>query len=152
MAFFKSIYDCSTLSDFEEYEDSLKISHSGMHYQSAVVNQTNNKRVIFNHTSIVNKYFYQIMEHTRKITLTNEELMQYMYQPKKYCFDKYGTTELWSMLLKINYMGSCIEFNNKNIRVFTSDIFTVLNEILILEKEELEKNEVSVYGEGVLVP
>ena len=146
MAMYKSIYDCNTLSDFEDYEEALKISHSGLHLQSAVLNKTNDKRVIFNHISLMNKYFYQVMEHTRKITLSNEEYMKYIYQPKRYCFDKYGTTELWSLLLKINHMGSCIEFNNKKIRVFTSDIFTVLNEILILEKEEIDRNTVNVYG------
>lgn len=146
MPLYKSIYDCTTLEDFDGYDESLKISHKGLHLQSAVLNKANNKRVILNHISLINKYYYALMEHTMEITLSNEEYMKYIYQPKKYCFDTYGTTELWSLLLKVNGMSSSIEFNTKKLRVFTSDIFQVLNEILILEKEEIEKNKINVYG------
>ena len=70
--------------------------------------------------------------------------MKYRYQPKMFCNDIYGTTELWGLLLKINNFNSIVNFNSKHIKVFGNNIFAVLNEILINEKENILKNNESV--------
>jgi hypothetical protein len=129
---------CETITDFITYGKSLDISHSKLYLKSTIT--ANNKKIIFNSTSFGNKYLPLILEHCTDITLTDKELILYRYKPKLYCWEKYETMELWSLLLKINNMISLLDFNKKDIKVFNNDIDSVINEILIIESDNITTN------------
>ena len=66
---------------------------------------------------------------------------KYKFKPKSLSMDLYGTTELWSAILRINDIISISEFSLKKIRLFTTDILSVLNEVLILEEGNIKENK-----------
>lgn len=137
-----SLTSCKTIDSFSEYGKSLNISHSKMHFKS-LINEKNSS-LIMNSSSVLDRYMDYILKYCRAYTMTDIEYVRYRYQPKLFCYDTYGTTELWSLLLKINNWVSVSEFNSKTLKVFNSDINTVLNEIFILESENIEKNNINV--------
>lgn len=139
----KKLSQCNTISDFAEYSRSLKLSYDKLHLKSKI-QVDSDKNMVVNTTCIINKYYDILMAHTEVITLSDNNYLSYRFQPKRYCYDKYGTTELWGLLLKINNLTSAAEFNLKTLRVFTVDIFDVLNEILILEREDIQANAADV--------
>ena len=136
------INNYTTIQSLSEYEDQLNISYNKLFLKSLVNSEDN--VLIVNSTSLANKYYDYIQNGIISLELTDKEYMQYRFQPKMFCNDIYGTTELWGLLLKINNFNSIAEFNRKKIKVFGNNIFNVLNEILINEKENILKNNESV--------
>lgn len=133
-----SLRNCTTVSSFKSYEKNIEISYAKTFLKSVVKSDDDN--LIVNYTSLPNKYYDYIKAIVKQIELSDDELIQYRYNPKLYCYRYYGTTELWSLLLKVNNMTSAIDFTKKKINVFTEEIFSILNEIFILEKENIVKN------------
>ena len=137
-----SLSDCTVISDFKEYIDNVDISHQKIFLKSII--ESPNGNLIVNHTSLANKYFEYIKPAILDVELTDKELQKYRYSPKKLSLDLYGTVELWGLILQINNMTSATEFNTKKIKVFTNRIFTLLNEIFILESEKIQDNNKTV--------
>lgn len=136
----KKFNQVTKLSDYAEYSKSLKISHDKMHLKSKITTSDSNL-ITVNSTSLPNKYWEYIMKNCYKITLSDEDYITYRYQPKMYCFHRYGTTELWSLLLKVNNMTSVTEFKSRSFLEFNDNIFEILNEILILEDGNIQLNK-----------
>jgi len=133
----------SNLQDLIEYGKNLNISHGKLHYQSTF--DTSDSTIILNHISILDKYNDYLKKIIVNVTLTDDEYFKYRFQPKRLSYDIYGTTELWSLILKINNMVSAIQFTELKIKLFTQDIFDVINEILILEDSEIKANRQFVH-------
>lgn len=137
-----SISNYDTISSLSEYTRQLDISHPKLFLKSVIKSGDNN--LIVNSTSLSNKYYDYIIKTVMTLELTNTEYMRYRYQPKLFCYETYGTVELWSLLLKINNITSVSEFNNKKIKVFSASIFNVLNEILVNEDKNILENNDSI--------
>ena len=132
----------NNLSEFSTYANKLEMSHEKLHLQSKL--SFSDYNLIVNSTSLTNKYWEYIMDTTYRETLSDVDHITYRYQPKLYCFNKFGTTELWSLLLKVNNITSVAKFNSKSFLTFTDRIFEVLNEILILENDNISKNKANL--------
>ena len=132
----------TTISSLSEYEDRLNLSHNKLFLKSLIKSEDNN--LIINSTSLANKYYDYILKSVVTVTLKNNEYMKYRYQPKLFCNDMYGTTELWSLLLKVNNFNSVSEFNTKKIKAFDTNIFKILNEILINENDNINENNENI--------
>ena len=102
------------------------------------VNEGN--QIIVNQKCILDEYWDEILKISKVVTLSDKEYEEYRFKPKKFCFDFYGCTDLWFILLRLNNMVSVIDFDKKKIRIFTNEIFTILNLILTLEEEKYQKN------------
>ena len=135
---YKKISSYTTISSLADYEEQLELSHSKLFLKSFV--ESNENKLIINSTSLANKYYDYIQESVSVLTLSDKEYIKYRYQPKMFCNDIYGTTELWALLLKINNFDSICDFNRKKIKVFNIDIFSILNEILINEEDNILEN------------
>ena len=133
-----SINRCTTISDFKTYIDNVDISYPKVFIKTLI--DTTNGTLIVNYTSFMNKYYDYINSVTTNVILTDKELIKYKFRPKMLCMDLYNTVELWGLLLAVNNMTSITEFNRSKIKVFTTDIFSILNEIFILEKEKIINN------------
>ena len=129
----------NTMKSLLDYENKADITYNKMFLKSIILNSSG-VQLLVNSTSFAHKYDSYIMQYTRLITLTDTELIKYRYSPKLYCYDKYGTMELWALLLHINNMTSCTEFKKNTIRVFNDNIFDVINEILVDEEDRIAKN------------
>lgn len=135
---YKNINNYTTISSLMEYEQQLDLTHSKLFLKSMVA--SGNNKLIVNTTSLANKYYDYILDTVVTVSLTDSEYMKYRFQPKMFCNDMYGTTELWSLLLKVNNFTSISEFDSKKIKVFGTRIFNVLNEILINEENNILEN------------
>ena len=135
----QSIYSCSTIDDLIAYNKTLEISHNKLHLKASFTDNYDNK-IIFNYTSLIEKYRYFLQSKIKLIELTDNEYLKYKFKPKMLSADFYGTTELWSSIMRINNLMSITEFTLKKLKLFTSDIMTVLNEILIIEEKNIKEN------------
>lgn len=133
--------EVSTIRDTIRYGKDLDITHEKLFYKSTINTVKTNRKIIVNHESVINKYYYIFLKYTYEVDLTDIEYLHYRYQPKLFCYETYGTTELWSLLLKVNNLTSCREFTLQKLRIFDLNILDIINEILILESDEMEKNK-----------
>lgn len=135
-----NLIKCNTVDDCVAYGEELDLAHGKMFVRTPIV-IGDNKVIISNYTSILTPYMDYIKTALVDYTITDEEMMEYKYKPKYFCLMKYGTMELWSLLLRVNNMKSIMDFKKKNIKVFNELlIFDIINEILILEEARIQKN------------
>lgn len=135
-----ALSQCSSIPDLIDYNKSLNISHDKLHFKQSFID-TSGDKIIFNITSLVDRYSDVLNKISKDITLSESEYLKYRFQPKLLSLDMYGTIELWSAILQLNNMVSVTEFTQKKIKLFTMDIFHLLNEIFILESSELKRNK-----------
>lgn len=100
--------------------------------------------VISPYQSLVCKYYYALVPFMKEVTLSDSDYMKYKNNPKKLSQDLYGIPELWSSLLYINNTVSIADFKKKKIKIFTSDILTKLEELLVLSEEDIIKNNLEI--------
>ena len=135
-----NLIKCNNVDDCVKYGEDLELSHSKL-FVKTPISIGDDKLLISNYTSIINPYMDYIKKTLVDYTITDEEMMEFKYKPKYFCLSKYGTMELWSLLLRVNNMKSIMDFNKKNIKAFNSNmIFETINEIIILEEERIQKN------------
>lgn len=90
--------------------------------------------------SIFDKYIDFIKGVCIKVKLNEVERQKYKYNPKKLSYDLYKTEELWSLILKLNNLGSEIEFIPNSIYILNPNEKEMLNKILILSDDEIKNN------------
>ena len=135
---------CTTVDDCIEYGKSLQLAHSKL-FDRVAIETDDDKLIIANYTSILSSYMDYIKETLVEHTFSDEEFLTYQYKPKMFCLHRYGTMELWSLLLRVNNMISIMDFKKQTIKIFNEDlIFDVLNEIIILEQTRKEKNDLEI--------
>lgn len=137
-----TLIDCLHLSDFADYDRQTPLTYSHQHLKAKL--NSGNDDILVNSSFIPTKYFDIIRKNIETVNLTDAEFLNYKYQPKKFCYDRYGTTELWGILLRLNSMTSLSDFASQSFRAPKANIMILLNEMLILEKRNIEKNNESI--------
>ena len=133
------------MDDFRPYKETnvdsvidagkeLDISESTMSFRNVI-----DDSVVLAYHNVITKFYRVLSSFIVEITLSDEEFDRYIQQPKKYCYEMYGTPELAYSLLYINDMPSVTDFKRKKIKVFTDDIMDVIVELMSLNEEDLEK-------------
>ena len=136
----------STINELISLGKQLKISSETMSIKEIVTN-THNERFIVNFTSVIDRYYDILLDHTSVVKLTDEEYLRYRYKPKLLSEELYGTQELHSLLLRLNHITSVIQFDFTELRVFNTNIIKLINEIMILEEENYMTNEMEIIKE-----
>lgn len=129
----------TNIVDVVRYGKALDLNHEKLYFKTTI-NDTDKNNIVLNYKFMVDEYLEFIKSHTVNYTMTDDELAKYKYQPKLFCYDIYNTVEIWSLILRINYMVSPLDFTRKNIKIFNPDVFVIINEMLILEKDDYETN------------
>lgn len=137
-----TLLDCLHLSDFADYDKRTPLTYSHQHLKAKI--NSDGDDILVNSSFIPTKYFDIIRKNIEIVNLTDAEFLNYKYQPKKFCYDRYGTTELWGILLRLNSMTSLSDFASQSFRAPKANILILLNEMLILEKRNIEKNNESI--------
>lgn len=96
---------------------------------------------------VFDKYIDFIKAACVRVNLTSEEQVKYRYQPKQLSYDLYQTEELWFLLLRLNNLGSEIDFKPKKIWVLSPENLDLLNQILIINEEKIQSNHVEIQME-----
>lgn len=141
-----SNYIRTTIQNIIDHGKHLKINNSELSLKY-VMNNSANEKFIINITNLFEKYYELLLDNTVIVVLTDEEYLKYRFKPKVLSYDLYGTMELHYMLLRLNYVYSVTNFDFKEVRVFNTNILSLLNEIMILENEEFIENAVDVIKE-----
>lgn len=135
--------DFSTISTIEEqieYGTETPLSNSIMHMKEKFKDK-NDRIIVHCATPLITKYWDIIQNYVVDIELTEDEFLKYARRPRLLSLDKYETIELWASILLINNMVSPVQFNKRKIKMFTTDILEILEELLILEEGNIKLNE-----------
>lgn len=139
-----NLTSCNTVDDCIEYGKSLELAHSKL-FERVTIATDDSNLIIANYTSILTQYMDYLKESLVEYTFSEEDFLTYQYKPKMFCYHVYGTMELWSLLLRVNNMISIMDFKEKKIKIFNEQvIFDLLNEIINLEREDIEANNLEV--------
>lgn len=98
-----------------------------------------------NQHSVYKDYTYHLSNITTFVIFKNEAAKRYAYKPKKLAYDLYdGNTELYSIIMRINHLYSISEFSEEKliqgIYIPTSDVIAFMDEVLIKEKNPINRN------------
>ena len=139
-------YNNSTIQSTIDYGKELTITSVDLHYKTVVEN-TKGEKIIVNINALFEKYYGMLLDTVETVTLTGDEYYKYRFKPRLLSNDLYGTPELHFILLRLNNMCSITEFDKQEIKVFGTELVSLLNEIIIHEYENYVNNEVSVIKE-----
>lgn len=133
----------STIQSVIEEGLELKLTIKDLAFKEIIENSSGEKFVV-NMFNLYEKYYELLLDHATIVVLTDEEYRKYRYNPRLLSKDLYGTPELHYMLLRLNYVYSIINFDFREVRVFRTNITTLLNEIMVMESEDYIDNEMSI--------
>lgn len=134
------IQACTTIQEFIDFGKEERISHEKM-FTKAVI-KGDGKLIVSNYLSLINRYMDVLKKSLTSKEFTQEEFDRYKYKPKLYCLEEFGSMDFWSLILRVNDMMTVTDFKEKKIKTFVkSDLYELINEILILEKDTIIKNQ-----------
>jgi hypothetical protein len=64
---------------------------------------------------------YTVME-----TLSDDDFLKYNLNPKLFCYDRYGSVDLFHVLLYVNDMLTSMEFNKQTFIALTPDVVILI--------------------------
>ena len=129
-------YTETTVDSVIEAGQMLDISESTMAFHNTI-----DDSIVLAYHNVITKFYRVLSDHIIEVTLSDDEYDEYVQQPKKYCYDMYGTPELAYSLLYINDMPSVTDFKRRKIKIFTDDIMDIIVELMSLNEEDLEKDQ-----------
>lgn len=131
-----------TMDDFYNMYKNEEVTISTTQYQECIeCSRYPNRIILINGITIFDRYFSEIDATAGYKEFSIEEQEKYFYRPKKFSYDTYGTTEMWSIILRLNEMDSISDFNSPKIRVPSTRIVEKLVEIMDLEKSRIDENQ-----------
>ena len=78
-------------------------------------------------------FIYELKQMSIKVTLNDDEIRKYRYNPKMLSFDLYGTTRLYYVILLMNDLCDIHKFDLKN------------NNLLLLTKSQMANSISKIY-------
>jgi hypothetical protein len=96
---------------------------------------------------ILSRYKEDLGQFIIQVTLDLTQCNKYFYNPRRYCYDTYGTTELWFLVLELNEMSSITQFNVNPFKAYNVGILNAINTILNLEKKIIDQNNDDIFKE-----
>ena len=123
----------------------LEITDAAMRLK-ALVKLQNDTYLMLNTKSLLAKYKHVLKPYIMKYKIDGIDALKYEYRPTILSYDIYGTIELAPFILYINGMVSACDFYNldKGVKLFSSSVADVFNEILLMEQREKNRNELDI--------
>lgn len=125
----------ATVDEFIRAGKRLSLSH-----ESTMLKYKLDEDTIIPMQSIFQKHMSAFQKYIFDYEMSDSEFSRWQYQPKLVSRELYGTPELWSDLLFINNMTSCVEFNKRNVKLFQTSIIDAIHELLMLQKQVIKDN------------
>lgn len=131
----------STITSQINAGKNLEITNSAFR-EKTLIKADADTYIILNLGTMISKYWPQLKANSYVYQLSDLEIQKYEYKPTLFSYDIYGTIELSPFILQLNHMVSEADFSGfTKLRIFTRDIFKLLNEILIREESNLRANQ-----------
>lgn len=125
--FFKAVHNYDDSDSYVMNEDCILDNYRNDLFGDVVRNITGEERDLY--------------EGYKLLSLNTKEFGMYKFNPKKLCYDLYGTTELWFLLLRLNEMHSVTEFNINPVKVFSITVLDKINDVLNREEDRININQ-----------
>lgn len=122
----------STLRDFIKKYRNDTFQFDKLYLQQ-VINPAGTKMVV-TADFLLSKYRNELDGEIETVTLTDEEYAKYAYNPKRFCYDVYGTTEIWDLILQLNELYSASEFSLRSLKLYAGGFFSKVSRIIDNEK------------------
>ena len=99
---------------------------------------------IYPYQSLTSRFRGALRRFEIDYSFTTDNWSKYIYQPKRFCLDFYGTPELWGDILYINHMVSALNFNKPNIKIYSSSVLEAIAELKSIYNDDLKQNQAEV--------
>lgn len=127
-----------TLDQFIECQSDTSICYNNLSF----IDQYNG--IKYNTYNVLSDYLDELRsDYCLKITLSDDQLMKYKYNPKLLCFDIYGNQELAFIILLINDMCDVKEFTKKTLLMPTKENMANITKHIY----NSNKNAIQIYNE-----
>lgn len=128
-----------TLDDFSSIG-----SQNSLQFQNSSYFKVINGEVLEDFNIFRDRYYKALMSYTRDYEFTTENFNRYKYRPKFLSAELYDTVDFWYILLIINNMYSCMDFNRKKIKVLTYEGVTFIKNVMMKEEKDIAENKKQV--------
>lgn len=132
-------YEKTTISTIIESYDNEAITEGTIAFKEKI-----NDEIVIKFHNLLSKYHDLMRKYIITVELTDAEYNRYKCLPNLMSYDLYGTPELGYSLLYINNMVSMMDFTKRKVKVFSNSISEVLKELIVLSKEDLDKNHLKI--------
>ena len=114
-----------TLDQFIQAGRMTTVSYNRFSYREAISNGT-----IVSILNVINDYMDEIQENAVNVDLNREQYRKYRMKPKLLCFDVYGNTEVYWVIMLMNGIIDVKEFDMKVLKMLrVDDMETLLTNI-----------------------
>lgn len=124
----------STITEEIDRSREYEISYKTLHNQVKIIDDETNRLITIPFSSIIDKYKDALTG--IEITLEFDDLLRnkFRYRPKMLSNSLYGTTELWSEILRLNHCAFKSQFDLAKVKVYDPDkLKDYINDIFIFE-------------------
>lgn len=128
-----------TIEEFVELGNTDDITYNN--FAILATSTDRDSSVLLPENNVIYDYIKEIKEKCVELEFSDEDVIRYRYNPKKFCYHVYGHTELYFIILAINNMCSFKDFNKKKIKVlYKSDLINLMDQISSAESDYIDKN------------
>lgn len=129
-----------TLEQFIKMSDAEKITYQRY---SILERSRTNKNLIYSIDNLLYTYIDELKAKRKRVRVSPEEKIKYIYKPKLLSYDIYGSLELYFVILALNGMCNVKEFDlmdNIFYALSPADMNDMLNSIKIAEQQYINLN------------
>lgn len=134
----------STIMDVVQDASERNLSNYNLLIKEKFVNNHTGINLVLCDKNLLDKYYYNLVDLMETRTLTEPEMERYRYRPDLFCYENYGSVELWAALLRFNNILTRAEFSKKKIKVFSMTFIDMLLSILSNEGDYIDSNNIYV--------
>lgn len=100
-----------TLNQFIELQSKDEINYNGF---SLIERSSSNDNVFYIINNLIQYYIDDVDDSIKAVSISELEREKYIYKPKLLCYDIYGTTEVYFILMAINGIYNMKDFDLKD--------------------------------------
>lgn len=128
-----------SIEEFIELGSTDEMTYNNFSIMAEIVGQE--ATVQFPENNIIYDYMKELKSKCVELEFTDEDFIEYRYNPKKFAYRIYGHAELYFVVLALNNMCSFKDFNKRKIKVlYRYDLNDLLNQIYSAESKYISKN------------
>lgn len=136
-----------SISQQATYCSQIHLTNESLSFQE-VLKIKSDQAIKINQLNVYNSYMYHMKNKCVTVKFNSDQAKKYAYKPKRMAYELYGNTDLYTLILRVNYMHSVSDFTEERllegIVIPTASITDFLDEVLIKEKNPINRNVAEV--------
>lgn len=124
-----------TMEQFISLGRNVSVTYDAFSYKELLENGTE-----ISVLNVINDYMTELKEMSVTVCFTEDQYRKYKYKPRLLCYDIYGNTELYFIILLMNNIIDIKEFDFYKLRMLKKDdMESVLSAIYNAERKYIDK-------------